>query len=172
MNLAESLEFDKIFSGWSFKELGIAWQVFKFLRQKGIDSEKFDEYIEFVRMRTRISNEMEEKAFFLRKQMWRDEGLKCSMCGSSMILLPVNTSKCTQIADKKIKSTWMCPDEKGCGHQVYNKKSFEWHQMQIAKKMKSKYGNKTIEEILQEPIDKDILKQYKGGGCGGSRNGR
>lgn len=168
MDLHKSIEMDKVFDGWSGKELKIAFQVINFLGIKGITVEEFEEYILFVMERSRVTDKLSTKAFFLRLKIKKEQALICAECGERMLLFPVNVSKCTQLPDKAINSTWMCLDREECGHQVYNKKPISWYEEKVTRQLKKRYGNLSIDDIINIKLDIKEIDQYstKHRGCG------
>lgn len=174
MDLQKSIEMDQIFKGWSAKELKTSFQVIGFLRIKDISIDAFEEYISFVMKRSRVTEELSTKAFWLRLKIRKEQALTCTECGERMLLFPVNVSSCTQLPDKKIKSTWMCIDQEGCGHQVYNRKPIRWYEDKVSLKLKKDYGSLSVEEIMNIKLDTEEIDRYstkKSGGCGGKKNG-
>jgi uncharacterized protein (DUF983 family) len=68
----------------------------------------------------------------ITKGLWQCDicGLKrdiktkdCPDCNGSMIVVPVNISKCTQV-DGDYNSAWMCKNEK-CMNTIYNKETMQ-----------------------------------------------
>jgi hypothetical protein len=156
---------DKIFTGWSAKELKIAFQIIGFLRIKDISIDTFEEYISFVMERSSVTDELATKAFFLRLKIRREQALRCAECKKPMFLFPVNVSNCTQLPDKTINSTWMCTDQEGCGHQVYNKKPVKWYEDKVTQILKNDYGKLSVDEIINLKLDTE-KGSTKNRGCG------
>jgi hypothetical protein len=171
MDLNKYFEYDRVFEGWSSKDLSTGINLILFLRAKNIQIEQFEDYVNFTRERGAITGEVHKKAFYLRMKIWNEMRKQCPLCEKPMNIFPVNVSKCTRLPDKKIKSTWMCPDSPGCGYQDYNHKPVEHYWDEVAKELKHRYGSFSIEDLVKMDLDLENIGGFahKNKGCGGKR---
>jgi len=131
----EIINEDKIFDEYPPKELSIAEQMIKFLKKKNISLELFDSYIRDTKERSRTIMKLAEKEYSIRQKVWQEKAPKCSECGELMNLFPINVNRSTIIEDKTIKSTWLCSNEKDCGNQLYNKDPAEYYLEEVLDKV-------------------------------------
>lgn len=164
MNLKNIRKYAQIFSGWSRKEVDIAYQMLFFLKKVNVTLEEFKGYASYLQEESFYRVKARQNIFIMMLEHQQKHSKKCPECGAVMNIEGVNISKCTQIADKKIQSVWSCSDRKGCGHQIWNTKSDFFYIKQRNRNFFKTIEGMTEKEISELEVDRTIHKFYAGGG--------
>lgn len=161
-------ELKDIFIGWNQKEINIAWQMIIFLRKVNVTIEEFESFAEYQQIQSFNHAKEIRNILYLRSEIFKELSRECPLCRKKMVLYPVNSSKCTQVPNKKLNSVWSCPDEKGCGEQIWNQKDAMFYIRKMEKKFKKIIDEMSQEEILELDVPRDFYKSFRAsGGCGG-----
>lgn len=172
MTLKEIAKFKEIFTGWSEKEINIAYQMILFLDKVRVPLGDFEEYAKYLQNQAFYTEKARQNLFFMQIEFLEKNSRKCGKCGTIMDLGAVNTAKCNQIPDKKIKSVFTCLNIE-CTHQVWSQKSSFEYENQLNKRFLKTVEGMTEKEIADLNIDRSKYKLRKNnGGCSEVKNGR
>lgn len=164
MKIGEEDRYNEIFTGWSPKDINIAWQMILFLRKVNVSLEEFERYAEFRQTEQFEHFVYSTNVFYLRRKIFERESEKCPECGTPMYIYPINTTRCNQIPNKRINSVWYCPDERNCGYEKFNHKDAAFYLRKLEKAFHKELNSMDRKAVL----DIEVPDSFKNRGkCGG-----
>ena len=105
--------------GFSLGTLQSIATLLKYLKKTDTSIEDFIKFVEEEKAEFIKNTELYKKQHAQSVEAWKKVALKCSECGATMNLFPVNTHKGNQV-EGDFKSMWMCSK---CWHEEYTEKT-------------------------------------------------